>query len=66
MKKHLIVSKIESAQDSSPYVYIGFTDPGDYKSGEAKRLSPLGPKMMAFNSPEDLMKNLPKAMGNMA
>jgi hypothetical protein len=25
---------------------------------------PFGPKAMAFTSPEDLMKNLPKAMGN--
>ncbi len=66
MKKRFIVSKIEAAQDGSPSVYIGFTDPADYKSGEAKPLNSFGPKAMAFSSPEDLMKNLPKAMGNIA
>src|SRR5574341_701068 len=66
MKKQFIVSKIEAAHDGSPSVYIGFTDPADYKSGEAKPLNPFGPKAMAFGSPEDLMKNLPKAMGNIA
>jgi hypothetical protein len=66
MKKQFIVSKIEAAQDGSPSVYIGFTDPADYKSGEAKPLNPFGLKAMSFSSPEDLMKNLPKAMGNIA
>lgn len=61
-----MVSKIEAAQDGSPYVYIGFTDPNDYKSGEAKQLNPFSPKVMGFSSPKDLMKNLPKAMGNIA
>src|SRR5438093_1086048 len=66
MIKEFMVSKIEAAQDGSPYVYIGFTDPNDYKSGEAKQLNPFSPKTMGFSSPEDLMKNLPKAMGNIA
>ena len=66
MRKQFIVTKIEAAQDGSPYVYIGLVDPNDYKSGETKQLNPFGPRMMAFSSPEDLMKNLPKAMGNMA
>ncbi len=66
MIKEFTVSKIEAAQDGSPYVYIGFTDPNDYKSGEAKQLNPFSPKVMGFSSPEDLMKNLPKAMGNVA
>jgi hypothetical protein len=66
MKKEFMVSRIEAAQDGSPYVYIGFTDPNDYRSGEAKQLNPYGPKGMGFSSPEDLMKNLPKAMGNIA
>ena len=61
-----MVSKIEATQDGSPYVYFGFTDPDDYKSGEAKQLNPFSPKVMGFSSPEDLMKNLPKAMGNIA
>jgi hypothetical protein len=62
MKKDFIVFKIESTQDGSPYVFIGFTDPnepksagGDGNSGEA----------IPFTSPEDLMKNLPKVMSNM-
>ena len=66
MKKEFMVSRIEAAQDGGPYVYIGFTDPNDFKSGEAKHLNPFGQKGMGFSSPEDLMKNLPKAMGNIA
>ena len=31
-----------------------------------KAQNPFGPNMMAFTSPEDLMKNLPKAMANMS
>ena len=52
MKKEFMVSKIEATQDGSPYVYIGFTDPNDYKSGEAKQLNPFGPKPIPFTSPE--------------
>ena len=66
MKKEFMVSKIEATQDGSPYVYIGFTDPNDYKCGEARQLNPFSPKVMGFSSPEDLMKNLPKAMKNVA
>ena len=63
MKKDFIVSKLEpsQAQDGSPYVLVAFTDPNAPKStggggsGEA----------VPFTSPEDLMKNLPKAMSNM-
>ena len=59
MKKDFIVSKLEAPQDGSPYVFVLFTDPNEPKSagnsGEA----------IPFTSPEDLMKNLPKAMSNM-
>jgi hypothetical protein len=61
MKKDFIVSKIEAPQDGSHYVLVAFTDPNALKStggggsGEA----------VQFTSPEDLMKNLPKAMSNM-
>jgi hypothetical protein len=61
MKKDFIVSKIEAPQDGSQYVLVAFTDPnapkstGRGSSGEA----------VPFTSPEDLMKNLPKAMSNM-
>ena len=64
MKKEFILSKIEAVHDGSPYVYVGFVDPSDSKSGEARQQNPFEPKAMAFTSPEDLMKNLPKAMGN--
>src|SRR5207249_6632537 len=64
MKKQYVVSKIEIASDGSPYVHIGFTDPAN-KSGAAKPLNPFGLKTMAFSSPEDMLKNLPKAMGNL-
>ena len=63
MKKDFIVSKIEASQDGAPYIYITFSDPNDYKSGERQ---PFGPNMMAFTSPEDLMKNLPKMMSNIS
>jgi hypothetical protein len=57
MKKDFIVSKIEASQDGSPYVFVTFTDP-DSKGGD-------GSPQRSFRSPEDLMKNLPKAMSNM-
>jgi hypothetical protein len=57
MKKDFIVSKMEAPQDGSPYVFVTFTD-HDSKGGDS---SP----QRSFRSPEDLMKNLPKAMSNM-
>ena len=60
MKKEFVISRIEASQDGSPYVYITFSDPNDYKSGERKQQNPFGSNVMAFTSPEDLMKNLPK------
>jgi hypothetical protein len=66
MKKDFIASRIEASQDGSPYVYVTFSDPTDYKSGEKQQQNPFGPNVMAFTSPEDLMKNLPKAMGNIS
>jgi hypothetical protein len=65
MKKDFIVARIEAAQDGSPYVYVGFSDPSDYK-GDKQQANPFGANVMAFTSPEDLMKNLPKAMGNIS
>jgi hypothetical protein len=64
MKKDFIVARIEAAQDGGPYVYVGFSDPNDYKSD--KPVNPFGSNVMAFSSPEDMMKNLPKAMGNIS
>jgi hypothetical protein len=63
MKKDCIISKIEASQDGSPCVYVTFSDPNDYKPGAEK---PQNPNMMAFTSPEDMMKNLPKAMSNIS
>jgi hypothetical protein len=65
MKKDFIVARIEASQDGSPYVYIMFGDPNDYRPG-AEKQNPLGTDVMAFTSPEDLMKNLPKAIGNVS
>jgi|SRR5215216_2492137 hypothetical protein len=69
MKKDFVVSKIESSQDGGPYVYVAFTDPKESKpaGGGGGSQSPFGVGIGAvpFTSPEDLMKNLPKAMSNM-
>ena len=66
MKKECVISRIEASQDGSPYVYITFADPGDFKPGAEKPQNSFGPNMMAFTSPEDMMKNLPKAMSNIS
>src|SRR6266571_8737407 len=66
MKKDCVISRIEAYQDGSPCAYITFTDPNDYKPGPEMPQNPFGPNMMAFTSPEDLMKNLPKAIANMS
>jgi hypothetical protein len=42
-----IISKIEASQDGSPYVYVTFSDPGDYK-GEAKAAKSFWSKREAF------------------
>ena len=64
MKKEFILSKIEMVHDGSPYVYLGFVAPNDSKSEEGRQQKTFAPTAMAFTSSEDLMKNLPKAMGN--
>ncbi|MDR4511298.1 MAG: hypothetical protein MRJ93_06275 [Nitrososphaeraceae archaeon] len=66
MKREFIASRIEATQDGSPYVYVTFSDPNEYKPGSDKRQNPFGANVMAFTSPEDLMKNLPKAMGDIS
>jgi hypothetical protein len=63
MKKDFVISRIEASQDGAPYVYIALNDPNDFKPGSEKQQNP---NMMAFTSPEDLMKNLPKAMSNIS
>jgi hypothetical protein len=66
MKKDFVISRIEASQDGAPYVYIALNDPNDFKPGAEKPQNPFGPNMMAFTSPEDLMKNLPKMMSNIS
>ena len=66
MKKAFVISRIEASQDGAPYVYIALNDPNDFKPGAEKQQNPFGPNMMAFTSPEDLMKNLPKAISNIS
>ena len=61
MKKDFVVSKIEVAQDGSPYVLVAFTDPNATKSTGGGSSNEAVP----FTSPKDLMKNLPKAISNM-
>jgi len=62
MIREFIVSRIEASHDGTPYVHVSFMD---QTSGERQQpMSPFGVKAMTFSSPEDLMKNLPKAMSN--
>jgi hypothetical protein len=62
MIKEFIVSRIEASHDGMPYVHVSFMD---QTSGERQQpMSPFGVKAMTISSPEDLMKNLPKAMSN--
>ena len=70
LKKDFIVSKIESPQDGSQYVFITFTDPYEAKSPGSESSYPQSPfgksgEALPFTSPEDIMKNLPKVMSNM-
>ena len=66
MKREYVISRIEASQDGAPYVYVAISDPNDYRQGGEKQQNPFGPNMMALTSPEDLMKNLSKAMANMS
>jgi hypothetical protein len=65
LKWHTSVASVNTPCHRS-YVYVTFSDPNDYKPGAEKPQNPFGMNMMAFTSPEDLMKNLPKAIGNMS
>jgi len=62
MRMDYIVSRIEAPQDGAPYIYITYSNSGDFEAGTDK--CPLGPNITTITSPEDLMKNLPKAMAN--
>ena len=53
MKLDYIVSRIEASQDGSPYVYVTYANPNDFKAGAERQSNPFGSNMMAFTSPED-------------
>lgn len=63
MKREFVVARIEASKDGSPYVYVTFNDPKDYKPD--RPMSPFGQNTMAFSSIEDMMKNMPKVMASM-
>jgi hypothetical protein len=66
MRKEFIVSKIQSPQEGSQhYVYVTFSDEKEYRDQAKRPESQFGPGIGAFNSMEDLMKNMPKIMANM-
>jgi hypothetical protein len=65
LRKEYIVAKIQSPQEGSHYVYVTFSDEKEYRSKEKSTQSQFGPGVGAFNSIEDLMKNMPKIMANM-
>ena len=48
MKKDCIISKIEASQDGSPYVYVTFSDPSDYKPGAESTAKSFWSKREAF------------------
>jgi hypothetical protein len=63
MKREFIVARIEASQDGSPYVYVTFNDPKDYKP-DRPNVNPLGSNIQTFNSMDDLIKNMPKVMAS--
>ena len=66
MRKEFIVSKIQSPEEGSQhYVYVTFSDEKEYRDQAKRPQSQFGPGVGAFNSIEDLMKNMPKIMANM-
>lgn len=60
MRREFIVSRIEASPDQTPYVYVTFNDPKEYKA--ERPMNPFGPGVAGFNSIEDLAKNVPKIM----
>ena len=64
MKREFVVAKIEGSSDGSPYVYVTFNDPKEYKPDRANT-NPFGSNVAAFTSIEDLMKNMPKVMASL-
>jgi hypothetical protein len=63
MRREYIVARIEASQDGSPYVYVTFNDPKEYKP-DKPNMNPFGPGTATFSSMDDLMKNMPKIMAS--
>src|SRR5215210_7933021 len=67
MKKEFIVTKIETSQDGSPYVYVVLTDTrGDFTSTRRQQgfpENPFGVSAIPITSLDDL-KNLPKKISD--
>ncbi len=67
MKKEFIVSKIETSQDGSPYVYVVLTDTrGNFNSTRRQQgfpENPFGVAAIPITSLDDL-KNLPKKISD--
>ena len=63
MKREFIVARIEASQDGSPYVYVTFNDPKEYKPD--RPANPFGPNTMQFSPIEEMMKNMPKVMAGL-
>ena len=60
MRRDFVVARIEASQDGSPYVYVTFNDPKEYKP-DKPNMSPFGPNVTSM---EDFMKNMPKVITN--
>src|SRR2546428_10941627 len=63
MRREYIVARIEASQDGTPYVYVTFNDPKEYKP-DKPNVNPFGQGTATFSSMDDLMKNMPKIMAN--
>jgi hypothetical protein len=67
MKKEFIISKIETSQDGSPYVYIGLTDTkGNFTPTRRQQSfpeNPFGVAAIPISSLDDL-KDLPKKISD--
>jgi hypothetical protein len=61
MRREFIVARIEASQDGSPYVYVTFNDPKEYKQPDRPNINPFGSNVTSI---EDLMKNMPKVITN--
>ena len=59
MRFNYIVSGTEASQDGGPYVYVTFSNPDE---SNVAAECPFGPEITTSTSPEDPIRNLPKAI----